>query len=66
VASVYARYDSQGGWEHLYTVRGTGLGSVTLPLRPRRCDHMQLRLEGTGEMKLYSITKTLEQGGDGQ
>lgn len=66
VVSVYASYDSQGGWEHLYTVRGTGLGSVTLPLRPRRCDHMQLRLEGTGEMKLYSITKTLEQGGDGQ
>ncbi len=65
VVSVYAGYDSRDHWEHLYTVRGTTLDSITLPLRPRRCDHLQLKLEGTGEMKLYSITKTVEQGGEG-
>ena len=65
VVSVYAAYDANENWEHLYTVRGATLGSITLPLRPRRCDHLQLKLEGTGEMKLYSITKTVEQGGEG-
>lgn len=62
--SVYVCYDSSGSWEHLHTVQCASLRSVTLPLCPRRCDHMQLRLEGLGEAKLYALTKTVEQGGN--
>ena len=39
-------------------------GSVALPIRPRRCDHLRLRLTGTGEMRLFSIARVLEKGSD--
>lgn len=58
------QYDSVGGWEHLGTISGTSLRTFQLPIRPRRCDHLRLRLEGTGNVKIYSITKTIEQGSD--
>ena len=60
----YVQYDSMGGWEHLGTVSGTNLRTFQIPVRPRRCDHLRLRIEGTGECKIYSITKTIEQGSD--
>lgn len=62
--SCYAEYDSSGRWKHLFTITGRGTKAFTLPVRPVRCDHMRLRLEGTGPMKLFSITKTVEQGSD--
>ena len=61
---LYAQYDSTGGWESLGTVTGTDLRSFPLPIIPRRCDHMRLRIEGEGDAKIYSITKTIEQGSD--
>ena len=60
----YAQYNSMGGWEPLGVVTGTDLRSFPLPIRPRRCDHMRLRIEGEGDAKIYSITKTIEQGSD--
>ncbi len=57
-------YDSSGVWEQAGTVAGTGLRSVSVPIRPRRCDHLQLRLSGQGPMVLYSLTKTMEQGSE--
>ena len=67
-ASVTVRlcYDGLDAWEDVYTLRGLGLQSVVLPILPRRCDHLRLRLEGTGSAKVYSITRTVEQGGDPQ
>lgn len=58
------QYDSLGGWEHIATMVGTSLRSFTVPIRPRRCDHFRLRIEGDGEARIYSITKTIEQGSD--
>ena len=62
--SCYAEYDSSGRWEHLFTITGHGMKAFTLPVRPIRCDHMRLKIEGSGPMKLFSITKTIEQGSD--
>ena len=45
-------------------VYGTELRSFSLPVRPRRCDQLRLKLQGTGMCKLYSITKTLEKGSE--
>ena len=59
------RYDSRGDFLPLCTVFGTRSDSFSVPVRPRRCDHLQLRLEGTGAARLYSITKIMEGGGDG-
>ena len=58
------QYDSMGGWEHLCTMSGTNLRSFSISIRPRRCDHMRLRIEGEGDARIYSITRTIEQGSD--
>lgn len=60
----YIEYDSCGKWEHLFTMTGTKLQSFAVPIRPRRCDHMRIRIVGDGEAKIFSICKTIEQGSD--
>ena len=57
-------YDSLGTWEHLFTMDGTCLKTFSIPIRPKRCDHLRLRIDGKGEAKIFSITKTIEQGSD--
>ncbi len=62
--TVWLEYDSSGEWVESGTVERHGTGSVTLPIRPRRCDHLRLRLTGVGEAKLLSLTRIREVGGD--
>lgn len=64
VLDIYAQYDLSNEWIHLCNIRGTDLRSLSVPVRPRRCDHMKLRFEGVGEAKIYSWTKTIEQGSE--
>ena len=61
---LYCQYDSDGRWEHAGTVRRRGTGTFTVPVIPRRCDHMKLRLEGKGVVRVFSIAKILELGSD--
>ena len=60
----FVQYDSSGTWDLLFNVVGINLRTFTMPIRPRRCDHMKIRIEGEGEAKIYSITKTIEEGSD--
>ena len=60
----YAQYDFSDEWEPLFSLRSDNLRSFSLPIRPKRCDHMKLRVEGEGMAKIYSITKTIEQGSE--
>ena len=60
----FVEYDSSGEWEHLFTMAGLNLRSFAVPIRPKRCDHLRLRIQGVGEAKIYSICKTIEQGSD--
>lgn len=58
-------YDSSGEWELAGRVEAaSGTRTVTLPVCPRRCDHMRLRLSGTGDVKIFSIARLLEKGSD--
>ena len=61
---IFADYDSLGVWEHLCSMNGTTLKTVSIPMKPKRCDHLRLRIEGEGEAKIFSICKTIEQGSD--
>lgn len=61
---IYAKYDFNDEWERQCVLRGTNLRSFSIPIRPKRCDHMKLRIEGVGGAKIYSITKTIEQGSE--
>ena len=63
-AEIYAQYDMSDEWVHVCTIFGTDLRSFSIPIRPRRCDYMKLRIVGEGMAKIYSYTKTIEQGSD--
>ena len=61
---ISIQYDSMGDWEQVCQMTVTSLRSFAVPVRPRRCDHFRIRIEGDGEGRIYSITKTIEQGSD--
>lgn len=60
----YIQYDSMGDWEYLFDMDGNNLQSFTVPINPRRCDHLKLRIEGEGPAKIFSIGKTIREGSD--
>lgn len=62
--NFYIQYDSCGEWKHVSTVNGTGVRSFTVPIRPKRCDHFRIRIQGIGDAKILSISKTIESGSD--
>ena len=62
--AISIQYDSIGDWEQVCRMTVTSLRSFAVPVRPRRCDHFRIRIEGEGEGRIYSITKTIEQGSD--
>lgn len=61
---IKIQYDSMGDWETVCQMTASCLRSFSVPIRLRRCDHFRIRIEGVGEGKIYSITKTIEQGSD--
>lgn len=63
-ADMFIQYDSDGNWEHCGHMEGVGTGSFMVPVRPRRCDHFAVRIEGRGDVRIYSIAKILEKGSD--
>lgn len=63
-AAVYLRYDGSGAWEKAGEISLCVPGTVTLPVRPRRCGYFQLRIAGRGQMRLYDMSRVMEQGSD--
>jgi len=61
---MYIEYDSSGLWNYAGDVHLPTTGTVTIPLRPRRCDHLRLMFVGRGEVRIYSIARILERGSD--
>lgn len=61
------QYDGKRGWQEKLNMENawSGRRTVNMPVYPRRCDHLKMRLEGTGEIMLYSITRSISSGGDG-
>lgn len=43
-------------------MKGTTLRSFDIPIRPKRCDHFRLRIEGEGPAKIFSICKSITRG----
>lgn len=61
---LYIRYDSAGGWIQVCSLTSEQLRAYDFPLRVRRCDHMELKLEGEGGCEVYAIVKTYRMGSD--
>lgn len=62
--SIFLQYDSAGNWEHVCNLNGTGTRSYTVPIIPRRCDHFKYMIGGRGGCKIFSVTKTIEEGSE--
>lgn len=63
-ASFYIQYDSDGVWHRKGEMHGKGIRTYLIPIVPMRCDHMKIKIEGSGDAKIFSIAKLLEEGGD--
>ena len=63
-ADFYVQYDLSDVWVYVCAISGTNLRSFSIPIRPRRCDHLKLRIVGEGVATIYSITKIIEQGSE--
>lgn len=61
---VLVQYDSDGVWHNQGRIQGAGTRTFMLPVRPRRCDHFRIRLEGSGNVRIYSFAKIFEAGSD--
>lgn len=61
---MYIEYDSSGVWTYLGDVHVPNTGTFTIPVRPRRCDHLRMKLEGRGDIRIFSIARILERGSD--
>lgn len=61
---VFIEYDSSGTWERKGRIKFKGTGTITVPIRPRRCDHLRIKLVGRGPVRLYSIARILSMGSD--
>ena len=66
---MFIEYDSKGPWIFAGNVEAGDIatdntGSAMIPVRPRRCDHLRLRLEGKGDVRILSIARVLEKGSD--
>lgn len=73
-ARVYLRYDKDAvgvestaaAWQLVAEVSAqeANIDHYVLPVRPHRCAHLQICIEGTGNVQIYSIAKILEVGSD--
>ena len=62
---IELQYDQDyDNWEEKYRISITNKRSFTVPIIPRRCDTMRMRISGYGDCVVYSIAKTIEQGSE--
>jgi len=64
--TLSVEYDSSGYWEECGTLHSESEAtrSFVIPVRPKRCDHLRYKLEGDGDVKIFSIARILEVGSD--
>lgn len=61
---MFIEYDSSGTWEYVWQVSGAGTNAFSIPVMPKRCDHLRYKLEGHGEVRLYGVAKEYSEGSD--
>ena len=59
--TVYVSYDG-GSWHEAGTITSEEKNSYNIPLILRRCDYFRIKLEGSGEAVIYSLTEVRYSG----
>lgn len=62
--NIYIEYDDSGEWEKKFELKPTVNKAFTVPIIPRRCDHMKLKIAGVGDCKIFSLAKITEMGSE--
>ena len=61
---VEIQYDGCGAWEQVFHHNPAERRSMVIPIIPRRARLIRLKLHGTGDFRLYSMTMRIETGSD--
>lgn len=54
---IEASYDESGSFRTVYEIAGAAKRTYELPILPRLCESMRLRLSGQGDMRVYRLEK---------
>ena len=54
---IEASYDESGSFQTVYEIAGAAKRTYELPILPRLCESMRLRLSGQGDMRVYRLEK---------
>lgn len=61
---IQIKLDSEATWTDVKTLTAEKKRSYYLPIVPRRCDHFRIRLIGSGDWKLYALTRESYSGSE--
>jgi hypothetical protein len=62
---VSVKYDNDEHWNVVYSHSGErGEGTINKTFRPRRCEKFKLRFSGKGQVYVYAIRLTVNEGSD--
>ena len=61
---IYFEFNSNGKWIKQMDRCFEKTGSVMLPFITPRCDHIRVKVEGKGYIKIYSLARRIESGSD--
>lgn len=61
IVNIYIKMDD-GGWERIKQIAYAPTGGITVPIVPRRCDRFYIKIEGTGDCEIKSLTRRFRRG----
>ena len=61
---IYFQYNSSGEWVKKADIKINKNGSHNIPFVTPRCDHLKMRIEGKGDVKILSISRKTEKGSE--
>lgn len=62
--AVYVRYDNETTWRRVASITADRRNTYTVPLKLKKCERYQYRLEGHGWFILYGMSKTIGKGSE--
>ena len=60
---AYVQYDN-GEWEKVCEIKGASDRTHLIPIKTKRSDKIKLKFEGSGDCKVFAISKVIEVGSD--
>ena len=62
--AVYVRYDNEVTWRREASVTADRRDTYLVPVKLKRCERYQYKLEGKGKFTLYGMSKTIGKGSE--